>query len=157
MQKVMTKFKNIIRSIIVSVVTILTMGSCDPEFHIEVHLKNATSQTITFHAIRHDKSDSLSVDYYDYINKSYIRTLKSGEKCVLFEYEEMGWISSEDLEWFMEHFYPDGIVMKYENGDSIIYHPSGIDTDFHSPYNRNSFFCIDKTDEVLISEYDVLY
>ena len=142
------------------VVGIISLASCDPWCNYEVYLKNTTSQTITFYAIPKSApdTDSDSLGYYHYFEEKYSnRTLKQGEKALLIKNSDMGTISSEDLPWIMEVAYPNGIVIKYENGDSIIYHPSGVDTDFHSPYNRNSFFSIDKTDEVLISEYDVLY
>lgn len=156
----MARIIDILAKATAAVVGIVGLASCDPWCNYEVYLKNTTSQTITFYAIPKSApdtdSDSLGYFYYFEEKNSY-RSLKQGEKALLVRNSDMGTISSEDLPWIMEGAYPNGIVIKYENGDSIIYHPSGVDTDFHSPYNRNSFFSIDKTDEVLISEYDVLY
>ena len=151
----MAKFNKVFLKTVTAVVTILILVGCDPSYYYEVHMKNTTSQTITFSSIKNSVSDS--VEYCHFNNKSDNLILNEGEKKLLIQDSDLGIISSEDITSIMKNAYPFGIVIKFENGDSLVYYPSGADKDFHSPYNKNSFFSVDKTDIEMVSEYDVLY
>lgn len=151
----MAKVSKVFLKTLTAVAAILILASCDPSYYYEVHLKNTTSQIVTFCAVKNNVSDSLEYSYYN--NRSDNLILNEGEKKLLIQDSGLGTISSEDINSIMKNAYPFGIVIKFENGDSLVYYPSGADKDFNSPYNMNSFFSVDKTDQELISEYDVLY
>lgn len=145
----------ILFNILTALAVMLTLVGCDPSYSYSVYVKNTTSQTITFCAIPKGGSDSLESYYFN--QKINHLTLNEGEKGLLIRDGGLGTISSDDLSWIIEGAYPYGIVIKFENGDSLVYYPSGADKDFHSPYNKNSFFSVDKTEYEMVSEYYVLY
>lgn len=165
MEKAKNKFNRTLIKLATAVAAIVTMASCDPYYNYEVYIKNTTSQTITFSAIEDLDTlnvdiDSLDIDddssyFHRHIGKSV--TLRSGERELLLKDGGLGEIYPEDIPWIMKSHYPRGIKIKFENGDSLVYYQSGEGKDFHSPYNQNSFFNVDKTDNELVSEYDVLY
>ncbi len=167
MEKAKNKFNRTLIKLATVVVAIITMSSCDPYYNYEVYIKNTTSQTITFSAIENLDTfnvdiDTLDMDILDdslyyYRHRGRSATLRSGERVLLLKDGGLGYIYPEDISWIMKSRYPNGIKIKFENGDSLVYYQSGEEKDFHSPYNQNSFFNVDKADNELVSEYDVLY
>lgn len=127
--------KKILGIITITVVALGALVSCDPWYNVDVYVKNATSQTIVFHAINKEKNSPR--DYSRYNQDSVV--VKSGERILLFNEGEMGTFSKECINGIMEWYYPDGIMITFADGDTIIHLPDSTTTDFNSPYDHRSF------------------
>lgn len=151
----MIKINNIYAKLVATVVTVITLAGCGSDPSLTVYLKNSTSQPIVFRAISNEIPDSLAI-FHKYESNVYGK-LDTGMSAILYKEKDLYYNFKKDLNNNMRLRYPFGIVIKFENGDSIVYYQSKAETDFHSPYNADSYFQIEKSDSEFIAEYDVLY
>ncbi len=135
----MANMKKILGSITVAVVALYALVSCDPWYNVDVYVKNSTSQTIVFQSINKGKKNTPR-DYTIHDQDSIV--IKSGERFLLFHDNDIGTFGKDDryiISGIMKNRYPDGIMITFADGDTIIHLPDSVSTDFNSPYDHTSY------------------
>lgn len=143
----------LVRRLVIFTAVILSMASCDPSYCIDVYVKNTTPHTVLLHAIPRDTTDSTQ-KHIVRINDTI--TIKSGEQILLNSDCALGIFEREDIPSVFKSYYPYGLKMMFENEEEVVYLPDSINTDFHSPYDLNSFF-FHKRDEDNMATYYIYY
>ncbi len=148
----MTDIKYLFGRIILAVVTVLVLVSCESTY-VDVYIKNSTSQDIIF------KGTVGNVDCFESVlifTEDSIM-IKSGEKALVIQYsDDYGFGREYEMPWLMESVYPNGITIEFENGESFEYKPDSSALLFNSPYDYKSFFYHEMDYEVEAT-YMVLY
>ena len=104
------------------VVAVITLVGCKTDPSLTVCLKNTTSQPIVFRAISNEVPDSLLI-FHEYESTNYVK-LESGMSRNILVETDLSYDIKKDLNNSIRKRYPFGIIIKFENGDSIVYYQS---------------------------------
>ena len=148
----MTNMKYLFGRIIVTVVTVFGLASCEPTY-VDVYIKNATSQNIIF---KGSVGECYNLEGVLLFTEDSIM-VKSGEKALVIQYKDYeGFSGDYGMPWLMGCTYPNGITIEFEDGESFEYKPDSSGLLFNSPYDKKSFF-FHELDYEVEATYMVLY
>ena len=116
-----------------TIVSIFVFLSCDPLVWCDIYIENETSGKCIVYAI----NDTSSIAKQDTL------VINSGESATIESFEDFGWASIEYAQDIVSHWlrvdYQCGIRIVFEDGSSIEYYPDSVNTQIHSPYDKNSY------------------
>ena len=107
----MTNMKYLFGRIIVTVVTVFVLASCEPTY-VDVYIKNATSQNIIF---KGSVGECYNLEGVLLFTEDSIM-VKSGEKALVIQYKDYeGFSGDYGMPWLMGCTYPNGITIEFED------------------------------------------